>query len=97
MSAEHKKYHYSATLETQDAAVLHCLRALCQHCEKSTYPQIGWGGTKQSEWKSQSGRFTLRFTESTYRDTFLLEANRLLKGRWSLVSQNDNDPATPRR
>lgn len=44
MSSNHEKYHYSATCKTDDPAVLHCLRALCQYSEKGEYPQIGWGG-----------------------------------------------------
>lgn len=97
MSENHKKYKYSVTLHTSDAAVLHCLRSLCQYCEKSDYPQIGWGGTKQSEWKNQGGNFTLRFTHPNYRKIFLSEASRLLHGSWSLIRLSDNDPASPRR
>lgn len=97
MSAEHKKYHYSATCRTEDAAVLHCLRALCQFAEKGSYPQIGWGGTKESLWRSDNGQFTVRFTRPEYREAFLSEARRLLDTHWQLISINDNDPATPQR
>ena len=85
------------TLHTDDAATLHCLRSLCQHCEKADYPQIGWGGTKQSEWKARGGNLTLRFTDPLYREFFLNEARRLLTGHWTFISRNDNDPASPQR
>lgn len=97
MSAEHKKYHFSATCNTSDAAALHCLRALCQFAEKANYPQIGWGGTKESTWRNSDGQFTVRFTRPEYRAAFLKEAGRLLGAHWELVSTNDNDPATPQR
>jgi len=51
MSSNHCKYHYSVTCKTDDPAVLHCLRALCQYSEKEEHPQIGWGGTKGNIWK----------------------------------------------
>jgi hypothetical protein len=47
MSSEHEKYRYSATCQTNDAAVLHCLRVLCQYAEKGQYPQIGLGRYKE--------------------------------------------------
>lgn len=95
--SDHQKYHFSATCHTDDAAVLHCLRALCQHAEKGKFPQIGWGGTKQSVWEKDGGKFTVRFTRAEYRQKYLTEARRLLAGHWQLVSTDDNDPATPQR
>jgi hypothetical protein len=97
MSSDHDKYRYSITCKTDDAAVLFCLRSLCQYTEEYVKKQIGWGGTKTSEWKSSGGAFTLRFTRPEYRDRFVMEAQRLLNGRWSIVSTNNNDPATPQR
>lgn len=97
MSTAHKQYHYSATLQTQDVAVLHCLRALCQHWAGGKYPQIGWGGTTQEEWKSHAGRFIVRFTSADRRESFLADAKRLLSGHWLEVSRSDADPASPRR
>lgn len=97
MSAEHEKYRFSATCRTDDAATLHCLRALCQFAEEGKYPQIGWGGTKRSAWHAAGGEFTVRFTSIEFRDIFLNEARRLLVGQWQLVSTNDNDPASPQR
>lgn len=97
MSSNHKKYHYSASCKTDDPAVLHCLRALCQFSEKGEYPQIGWGGTKRSLWEANDGLFTVRFTSSSYRENYINEASRLLKGYWELVSTNDFDPAEPQR
>jgi len=97
MSSEHAKYHFSATCHTDDAAALHCLRALCQYAEQGRHPQIGWGGTKQSTWRAAGGEFTVRFTRPEFRDAFLGEAQRLLSGHWRFVKKNDTDPATPQR
>jgi hypothetical protein len=97
MSDAHLDYHYSATCHTSDLAVLYCLRALCQYAEKGNFPQIGWGGTKEKLWRKNGNQFTVRFTTIEYRDAFLSEGNRLLKGQWKLINTNDNDPATPQR
>lgn len=97
MSEAHKQYRFSATLRTLDAAALHCLRALCQHHAGGKYPQIGWGGTKQGEWKTQDGKFVVRFTSLASRDAFFKDARRLLAGHWSEVARSDDDPATPQR
>jgi hypothetical protein len=45
MGAHHSACKFSATVMTTDVAVLHMLRALCQHCESGKYKQIAWGGT----------------------------------------------------
>jgi hypothetical protein len=97
MSANHARFHYSITCNTDDVAVLFCLRALCQLATQEAMPQIGWGGTGRAEWSENAGNFVLRFTNADAREVFVGEANRLLAGRWSVVSTSDNDPASPQR
>ncbi len=97
MPTDHERYRFSVTCQTDDLAVLHCLRALCQHVEKFRKPQIGWGGTSEASWRGSSGEFTLRFTSAEYRSKFLSEGERLLKGHWRKLRENDNDPASPQR
>lgn len=97
MSSAHAKYRYSATLQTGDAAVLHCLRALCQRSAGGPYPQIGWGGTTQAQWSADGGKFVVRFTTPAKREEFFGDARRLLAGHWTEVARNDNDPASPQR
>jgi hypothetical protein len=97
MSDDYQHYHFSATCQTQDAAVLHCLRALCQWAEKWKKPNIGWGGTTQRRWELSGGRLTLRFTNPAYRQNFVDKANELLNGRWAPVGSNDNNPAERQR
>ena len=97
MSANHAKYHYSITCTTSDATVLHCLRAIAQSVEQAEYPQIGWGGTTRASWARNNNKFTIRFTDASYRLDFVREATRLLSGHWSQVSMNNNDPASPQR
>jgi hypothetical protein len=96
-SPNHQKYHYSITCRTTDLAVLHCLRAIAQHVEKDPYAQIGWGGTTEKSWKRAKNHFTVRFTDPAYRIAFINEASRLLGGLWTLISTDDNDPASRQR
>ena len=96
-SDDYDRYKYSVTCHTEDAAVLHCLRSLCQYAEQSSKPQIGWGGTGEKDWRANDGTFKLRFSSPDYRQRFIDEANRLLAGHWSVLSTSDKDPASPQR
>ena len=97
MSTAHASYKFSATLQTHDAAVLHCLRALCQRSAGGPYPQIGWGGTTQAQWKANNGKFVVRFTSAKGREEFFADAKRLLTGHWVEIDQSDDDHASPQR
>ncbi len=97
MPANYAACRYSVTVHTDDIAVLHMLRALCQLFESGSYKQIGWGGTGAGEWKSNDNKVTFRFSAPADRDRFLSEANRLLPGHWSEISTSDTDPAAPQR
>lgn len=95
---DYQRCKFSITCQTGDLAVVHCLRALCEFAEKDGKPQIGWGGTKASEWLSAGNRITLRFTHPEYRESFVKEAKRLLPSEsWTEVSRNDSDPAKRQR
>ena len=97
MSENHKLYKFSATIQTEDFAVLHCLRGLCQMWAGGKTPQAGWGGTDEDSWKKNNNKAVLRFTSAERRSSFEKDAARLLAGRWSLVARSDTDPAIPRR
>jgi hypothetical protein len=47
---DYQRCKFSITCQTNDLAVVHCLRAICQFAEKVVMPQIAWGGTKETEW-----------------------------------------------
>jgi hypothetical protein len=95
---DYQRCKFSITCQTDDLAVVHCLRALCEHAEKDGKPQIGWGGTKRSEWLAAEKKITLRFTHPDFREAFVRESHRLLPaGSWSEVSRSDSDPATRQR
>lgn len=96
---DYERCHYSVSLETEDLAVLHCLRSLSQHAEGSKIPKsIPWGGTKEAAWRRAGYVATFRFTSPDYRDRFIEEASRLLPSDlWKKVAQSDADPATRRR
>jgi len=46
MSTTHKEYHYSVTVQTDDLALLFCLRALSQHAQATGCVRIPWGGNE---------------------------------------------------
>jgi hypothetical protein len=95
---EYARCHFSITCFTEDAAVVHCLRALCHFAETDVKPQIAWGGTTISNWRGAGNQITLRFSSPHHRDRFVSEASRLLPGNsWREVSRSDNDPATRQR
>jgi hypothetical protein len=97
LDANYQRYHFSATCQTSDSAVLHCLRALCRWAEQCGKPQIGWGETTLSNWEKSGGKLTLRFTSPQYRQRFIDKSKDLLGDRWQLVATNDNDPAKRQR
>lgn len=95
---EYQRCRYSITVHTDDLAVVHCLRSLCEYAEKDVKPQIGWGGTKRTDWEKDGKKITLRFSSAEYRENFISTADRLLPTEsWSEVTRNNNDPATRQR
>src|SRR5438093_4532787 len=95
---DYERYRFSVTCHTDDLAVAYCLRALCHFASDGVKSQIGWGGTKEREWRAAGNQITLRFTSSVRRDGFLREAARLLPANtWREVSRSDNDPARRQR
>src|SRR5437764_10841247 len=75
---DYERCRFSVSCETEDLAVLHCLRALAQYAEGSNIPKnIPWGGTGEAEWQRNHNVVTFRFTSSEYRSTMVSEAARL--------------------
>jgi hypothetical protein len=97
MDEDYKRYHFSATFKTGDAAVLHCLRALCQWAQRDERsPNIGWGGSGENEW-AKATEATVRFTTPERRQQWQDKAQELLNGKWNLVRTDDNNPARRQR
>ena len=96
---EYERCRFSITCETDDFAVVHCLRALCQFAERGlSHPQIAWGGTGGEEWRENEHQITLRFSDAANRDAFITAANDALRaGSWREITRNDNDPARRQR
>ena len=85
--SDYVRCRFSITCHTDDLAVVHCLRALCQYAEHKCPPQIAWGGTKEKDWAAAGDRITLRFTCPSYREEFVRQAERLLpQGSWRKVT-----------
>ena len=95
MSLEPSQFRYSITVETQDDAVLFCLRALWQYAERHPSPRESLDLTSASEWQAEDGKITFRFSTPRNRSDFLGEATRLLAGKWTRLGTSDDDP--PRR
>jgi len=94
--SQHKQYHFSVTIGSNDLAVVGCLRSLSQHCQQSGNPRIPWGGTKKEDWIAAGQKVTFRFSNTEYRRAFLSEANRLLPAHlFGVESMSDDDPAIP--
>ena len=95
---QYERCHYSITCRTDDLAVVHCLRALCQHNVKNCPPQIAWGGTSEKNWRASKNCITLRFTAPKQREVFVRDAKRLLpQCSWHEVSRSESDPAERQR
>jgi hypothetical protein len=96
MNMKFARYHFSATLLTSDAAILHCLVGLSHWAQRGEkHPQIAWGGCGEKAWRSRRGQATFRFTSPERRAEWQAKAAELLSGKWALISTNDNDPASP--
>jgi hypothetical protein len=90
------RYHFSATVHTSDAGVLHSLIGLSQWAQcGEKHPQIAWAGCGEKHWRSRGGQTTFRFTSCERRIEWCAKAAELLSGKWALISANDNDPASP--
>lgn len=96
MSTTHADHHYSITFKSDDLALVGCLRALSQHCQKTGNARITWGHTAKEDWSAGGHKVTFRFSEPRYRDDMIAQVARLLpKDLYSVVSQRDDDPAKP--
>jgi len=93
----HEHYRFSVTIASPDRAVVYCLRSLAKFSQSTGNNQIPWGGTTDKDWRRAGNQATFRFDSPEYRDGFLSQARRLLPQElWSVASQSDNDPASPR-
>jgi hypothetical protein len=96
MNRNFARYRFSATLVTNDAAVLHCLRGLSHWAQRGEpNQQIAWGGCGEKDWQNGGGQVTFRFTSPERRALWWARSDELLGGKWTLISTSDNDPAVP--
>ena len=96
MSTTHKDHHYSITYHSNDLAVVGCLRALSQHCQRTGNARITWGNTSKEDWRASGNKVTFHFSHPSYREALIAEAERILPtSLFSVVSQRDDHPATP--
>jgi hypothetical protein len=75
------RYHFSATVHTSDAGVLHSLIGLSQWAQcGEKHPQIAWAGCGEKHWRSRGGQTTVRFTSCERRTEWCAKAAELLSG-----------------
>lgn len=90
----HRDHHYSIQVQTDDLAILYCLRSLADYSQKSGNTRIAWTGTTKDNWQRDNQKVKFHFSQLNYRENFINEANRILPERsWKVVSIHDNDPA----
>ena len=88
MTTDRSPYRYSITVETQDDAVLFCLRALWLYAERQ--PLATDGEMTRADGQLGDGRATFRFSTPSNRGDFLGEATRLLAGKWTRIATSDS-------
>jgi len=86
-----EQLRYSLTCQTDDEAVLFCLRGLWRFAERLPPATEGWAEDVDG-WRAMGGRVVLRFSDPRRRSTFLGEATRLLAGKWVRLAISDDDP-----
>jgi hypothetical protein len=99
----HAEHHYSITCESDDEAVVHCLRGIAEFAEKRAPLNAAWGNTGRESWEENGHRVTFHFSCTDYRQIFRDVANDILndsssdkpKERWKEIKdlESDNDPA----
>lgn len=92
MSDRHENLPYTIVCETHDAAVVFCLRALCEFADGRSDlapPTAAPSGA----WSTSGGSLTFRFGDGRNRALFLGEATRLLPGKWVRLAMTDGENA----
>ena len=90
---DYADYKFSVTIQSDDIALVHCLRALADFSQKDGNQRIAWEGRGEDDWKLAGEQATFRFTTPDFRGGFLREAGRLLALLpWRIISQSDDDP-----
>jgi hypothetical protein len=93
---QHSEYRYSATIATDDEALLNCLRALSHYAQQTGNTRIPSGGTKRSDWDREAHCVTFRFSHPRYRQAFLGHIERLFaRDLYDVIGTSDADPASP--
>jgi hypothetical protein len=99
----HAEHHYSITCESDDRAVIYCLRSLAHYAERTAPINAAWGNTGDDIWEEDNHQVTFHFSDPEYRKIFRDVANDILndsgsekpKERWKEIQKpgSDDDPA----
>lgn len=93
----HLEHHYSITCETDDRAVVYCLRGIAKFAERRAPQNAAWGNTGDDYWEEDGHRVTFHFSDPEYRQIFRDVGADLLSGRWREVppARDDHPALTP--
>ncbi len=89
--SQHKYYHFSITVKTDIKSVLYCLRALSMYAQKTGLKMIPWGGQTDKKWEKSNHQVTFYFTSEEYRNSFVVEARKLLPESWEIIEKRDDN------
>jgi len=93
----HRDHHYSIQVQTDELAILYCLRSLADYSQKSGNTRIAWTGTTKEKWLRENHMVKFHFSQQEYRQNFINEANRILPDKsWQVIKIDDTDPASPK-
>jgi hypothetical protein len=92
----HPKFHFSATLRSDDIDVIAALRGLAWSCQVTGNKQVSSSGTGEWAWRLGENKATYFFTSQEYRDQFVEKALRLFPSSCVLAAKRE-DIAAPRQ
>lgn len=64
----HADHKFSITVQSDDLAVINCLRALSKYSQKTGNNNIPWGRTKDLDWEKKGHEVTFHFSDPRYRE-----------------------------
>jgi hypothetical protein len=85
------QFDHAVIIHTEDLALLECLGALREHCQRDVRPRGRRPRTKKSEWESSGHLATFHFSSPETREAFMGEIERLFpENLWQEIARSDD-------